>query len=186
MTVLTNPKNINNTFDYTANDQRKKWATPMSGSYLYSYDKERKLKTIAFPSGKLITNTYTKGLLTSTTSPEGITNYSYGCASLLSSAVKGTESIAYTYDGSLLKTDTRTGLLTQSISYAYNNDFRLSSMTYSGASYSLLYDNDGLLNKIGNFTITRNMQNGLPVSISDGTLTNTRTFDGYGELDANT
>ena len=73
MMVLTNPKNIANTFDYTANDQRKIWLTPMSGSYLYSYDKERKLKTIQFPSGKLITNTYTKGLLTSTQTPEGIT-----------------------------------------------------------------------------------------------------------------
>ena len=52
MTILTNPKSIANTFDYTANDQRKTWLTPMSGSYLYSYDKERKLKTIQFHPGK--------------------------------------------------------------------------------------------------------------------------------------
>ncbi len=142
MTVLTNPKSINNTFAYTANDQRKTWLTPMSGSYLYSYDKERKLKTIQFPSGKLITNTYTKGLLTSTTMPEGTTTFQYGCSSLLSKAIRGTESIAYTYDGTLLKTDTRIGLLNQTISYAYNNDFKLASLTYAGASYSLLYDND--------------------------------------------
>lgn len=186
MTVLTNPKSIANTFDHTANDQRKIWATPLSGSYLYSYDKERKLKTITFPSGKLITNTYTNGLLTSTTTPEGITNYTYGCSSLMSGAVRGTEAIAYTYDGSLLKTDTRTGLLNQTISYAYNNDFRLSSLTYAGATYSLSYDNDNLLTNAGSYTVTRNMQNGLPVSVSDGTLTNTRTFSGYGELDNNT
>ncbi|MDP3261205.1 MAG: RHS repeat-associated core domain-containing protein [Thermodesulfovibrionales bacterium] len=186
MTVLTNPKSINNTFDYTANDQRKKWATPMSGSYLYSYDKERKLKTITFPSGKLITNTYTNGLLTSTSTPEGVTTFEYGCSSLLSSAIRGTEKVAYAYDGSLLKTDTRSGLLNQSISYAYNNDFKLSSMVYAGATQTLAYDNDGLLTTAGAFTITRNSQNGLPVSVSDGTLTNTRTFSGYGELDNNT
>ena len=185
MTALTNPKSIANTFDYTANDQRKLWATPLSGSYLYSYDKERKLKTITFPSGKLITNTYTNGLLTSAQTPEGITNYTYGCSSLMTGAARGTEAIAYTYDGSLLKTDTRTGLLNQSISYAYNNDFRLSSLTYAGATYSLFYDNDNLLTNIGSYAVTRNMQNGLPVSVSDGTLTNTRTFNGYGELDNN-
>ena len=185
MTVLTNPKSINNTFDYTANDQRKLWATPLSGSYLYSYDKERKLKTIQFPSGKMITNTYNKGLLTSTQTPEGTTSYSYGCSNNLTEALKGTEKITFAYDGSLLKTDTRTGLLNQSISYAYNNDFKLSSLTYAGASYSLLYDNDNLLTKVGNYTITRNTQNGLPLSVSDGTLTNTRTFNGYGELDGN-
>ena len=185
MTILTNPKSIANTFDYTANDQRKTWLTPMSGSYLYSYDKERKLKTIQFPSGKLITNTYTNGLLTSTSTPEGVTTFEYGCSSLLSKAIKGTESIAFTYDGSLLKTDTRTGLLNQVINYTYNNDFNLSSMSYAGTTYCLLYDNDGLLTKIGNYTITRNVQNGLPLSVSDGILTNSRTFSGYGELDAN-
>ena len=35
----------------------------------------------------------------------------------------------------------------------------------------------------GGYTITRNSQNGLPLTVSDGTLTNTRTFSGYGELD---
>ena len=185
MTVLTNPKSISNTFGYTANDQRKTWTTPMSGSYLYSYDKERKLKTITFPSGKLITNTYTKGLLTSTHTSEGITSYSYGCSDSLTEAVKGTEKISFTYDGTLLKTDTRTGLLNQTIGYAYNNDFRLSSMTYAGATQTLAYDNDGLLTNAGAFTITRNAQNGLPLSVSDGVITNARTFSGYGELDSN-
>ncbi|MBI5604530.1 MAG: hypothetical protein HY879_14380 [Deltaproteobacteria bacterium] len=36
----------------------------------------------------------------------------------------------------------------------------------------------------GSFTITRNAQNGLPESINDGILNTTRTFSGYGELDA--
>ena len=185
MTVLTNPKNIANTFDYTANDQRKTWATPLSGSYLYSYDKERKLKTITFPSGKLITNSYTSGLLTSTVTPEDTINYSYGCPGLLTEVTKGTEKITYAYDGSLLTSDTRSGSLNQTISYSYNNDFRLSSMTYAGTSYSLSYDNDGLLTNAGAYTITRNSQNGLPESVNDGTMTNTRSFSGYGELDNN-
>ena len=186
MTVLTNPMSVTNTFGYTATKQRNIWTTPLSGSYQYSYDKERKLKTITFPSGKVISNTYTHGLLTNTATPEGAISYAYGCGSNLSSVTRGGESNAFTYDGTLVKTDTRTGTLSQSISYTYNNEFKLSSMTYAGASQSFGYDNDGLLTSAGTYTVTRNAQNGLPESVSDGTLTVNRTFNGYGEMDGNT
>jgi RHS repeat-associated protein len=148
------------------------------------YDKKRNFKTILFPSGKQITNTYTSGLLSSTATPEGVTNYTYSCGTNLMNATRGTEGVAYTYDGTLLRTDTRSGLLNQTIGYNYNNDFRLSSISYGGASQSFTYDSDGLLTGVGSFSITRNSQNGLPVSVSDGTMTNTRTFSGYGELDS--
>jgi RHS repeat-associated protein len=183
MTVLTNPRNISHGFDYTGVNLRRTMTTPLSGSYQYSYDKERNLKSILFPSGKQITNTYTSGLLSSTSTPEGRTNFSYTCGTNLVNATRGTEGVAYTYDGSLLKTDTRTGILNQAIGYNYNNDFRLSSITYGGSSQSFTYDSDGLLTGAGSFSITRNAQNGLPVSVSDGTMTNTRIFSGYGELD---
>jgi RHS repeat-associated protein len=186
MTVLTNPKSVTNTFDYTGNNQRKTWAAPLSGSYAYTYDKERKLKTITFPSGKSISNVYAKGLLASTTTPEGMTSYSYGCGSNLSNAVRGSEKVSFTYDGSLIKTDTRSGTLSQAISYTYNNDFNLASITYAGVTQSLVYDNDGLLTSAGPYTITRNVQNGLPETVSDAVLKLTRIFSGYGEVDENT
>ena len=134
MTVLTNPRNISHGFDYTGVNLRRSMTTPLSGNYQYTYDKERNLKSILFPSGKEIGNTYTNGLLTATTTPEGATSYTYNCGSNLLDATRGTERVAYTYDGSLLKTDTRTGLLNQIIGYAYNNDFRLTSLSYSGLS----------------------------------------------------
>ena len=183
MTVLTNPRTISYGFDYTGVNLRKTMAMPLSGNYQYTYDKERNLKSILFPSGKEIGNTYANGLLTATTTPEGVTSYTYTCGTNLQDAIRGSERVAYTYDGSLLKTDTRTGLLNQIIGYGYNNDFRLTSLSYAGASQSLTYDNDGLLTGAGSITITRNAQNGLPVRVSDGTLINSRTFNGYGELD---
>jgi len=42
-----------------------------------------------------------------------------------------------------------------------------------------------LLTNVGSFAVTRNAQNGLPVSVSDGIFTNTRAFSGYGEVDGN-
>ncbi|GJQ59641.1 MAG: hypothetical protein SCALA701_24420 [Candidatus Scalindua sp.] len=183
MTLLVTPKEISHTFGYTGNDQRKEYAPPISGRYLYVFDKERKLKTLTYPSGSQILNTYTDGLLTETITPEGTIDFTYGCASLLSGVINGTEKITYTYDGSLLQADSRSGILTKTISYTYDNDLRLSSITYAGLTDILGYDDDGLLTSAGNYTITRNTDNGLPESVSDGVLTRTRSFNGYGEID---
>ena len=181
--MLTNPRTINHGFDYTGVNLRRTMTTPQSGNYQYTYDKERNLKSILFPSGKEIGNTYINGLLTAITPPEDVTNYTYACSSNLLDATRGIEKVTYGYDGSLLITDTRTGLINQTIGYSFNNDFRLSSLTYGGATQALAFDNDGLLTGAGAFTITRNAQNGLPITVSDGALTTSRTFSGYGELD---
>ncbi len=183
MTVLTNPKNTAHTFTYTANDRRKTYTTPLSGSYQYTYDKERKLRTVTFPSGKTITNTYTNGLLTSINTPERTTTLNYDCPSKLGSMTRGTETMSYTYDGSLITSVSNTGTLNQTIGYSYNNDFRVSSINYAGTTQNLGYDSDGLLTAAGPFTITRNTQNGLPETVTDGTLTVSRAFNGYGEID---
>jgi len=73
--------------------------------------------------------------------------------------------------------------LAQSLGYTYNNDFNTTGFTYSGDTENYTYDNDGLLTSAGSFTITRNAQNGLPESVSGGALTQSRTFNGYGEQD---
>jgi len=185
ITVLTTPKLINHLFGYTANDQSMSYATPLSGSYAYTYDKERNLKTITAPSGSVITNNYTDALLTSTVTPEGTITYGHDCGGKISSITKGAESIGYTYDASLLETDTRTGLINQTLSITYNNDFNLESFTYAGGTETYGYDLDGLLTSVGAFTITRNVSNGLPEAVGDGIVSLTNTINGYGELDAN-
>ncbi|MHB8859985.1 MAG: NHL domain-containing protein [Thermoleophilia bacterium] len=183
MTILTNPRTIGYIFAHNGVDLRKAMTMPASGSYSYAYDKDRRLSSLLFPSGRQITNTYANGLLSATTTPEGTTGYSYNCSSFLQEAIKGAEKLTYAYDGSLLETDTRTGLLNQVIGYTYNNDFRIASISYAGRSQSLSYDNDGLLTGVGSFTIARNAQNGLPESITDGTLSIAHTISGYGEMD---
>ena len=183
MTLLVTPKSFSHTFDYTGHNLRKDYTTPLSGSYLYVYDKERKLKALTFPSGNAIGNTYTNGLLTETLTQESSIGFTYGCASLLSGVSMGSETVAYTYDGSLLETDSRSGILSKTISYTYDNYFRPTSITYAGSTDVLGYDDDSLLTSTGGFTITRNTDNGLPESVSGGTLTQTRNFNGYGEVD---
>ncbi|OPY76594.1 MAG: tRNA nuclease WapA precursor [Syntrophorhabdus sp. PtaU1.Bin050] len=186
MTILTNPKTVNYGFGYNGVNLRNSMTTPLSGNYVYAYDKERNLTSIAFPSGKQIVNTYIEGLLSATTTPEGTTDYTYACGTSIGSITKGTDSITYAWDGILLKTDTRAGLLNQAITYTWNNDFNPASMTYGGTTQTLGYDNDGLMTTASPFTISRNAQNGLPTGLTDGTLSISRSYSGYGELDGTT
>ncbi len=184
LTVLTNPRAVSYQFGYTGVNLRRTMTKPLPGTYQYTYDKERNLKSILFPSGTQITHAYTNGLLRRTETPEGAVSFAYTCGSNLQEAARGLEKVAYTYDGSLMRTDSRSGLINQTIDYTYNNDFRLTSLTYAGVPQPLTYDLDGLLTGAGAFTITRKAQNGLPVTVSDGTMTFSRTFSGFGELDS--
>ena len=116
--------------------------------------------------------------------PEGDIDYSYLCSSKVGSITKGTESLAYEYDGSLLTSESKSGTLNQVLEFAYNNDFDLAAISYAGATENLSYDNDGLLIGAGTYTITRNTANGLPEQVSGNALNRSRSFNGYGELTA--
>ena len=110
----------------------------------------------------------------------------YACSSKIESLTKGPESIVYGYDGKLITSETLAGTLNQTLSYTYNNDFNLSSMTYAGATDSFSYDNDGLLTNVGSLTISRYNdpgvnETGLPYHVSNGNFNLNRSFNGYGE-----
>ncbi len=192
VTAILNPNSIEHGFSYTANDQRESYNTPESGSYVYQYDRDRRLKSVSYPSGQTITNTWATGQLQSTSTPEGLISYGYDCGGgstgspsggRLTFVSKGGESSSYTYDGSLLLTDTRAGTIGETIEYGYNSDLQVGSITYAGQSDSFLYDNDGLLTDAGSYSITRDAANGLPEAVSDGTVTQGRDFSSYGEVD---
>ncbi len=119
----------------------------------------------------------------STVTPEGTITYGYDCGGKLGSVTKGTENTSYVYDGSLLLSDTRLGTVNEIIDYTYDTDMRVGSIGYAGGVELFLYDNDGLLTGAGTFTITRNVSNGLPEAVSDGTVVQGRVFSGYGEVD---
>jgi YD repeat-containing protein len=183
MTALINSAGIYHRFGHNKVNQNSSYITPMSGSYSYVYDKDRRLIETNFPSGRQITNTYENGRLAQTQTPEGNIDYSYLCRTKIDSITKGAESITYGYDGKLIISETLGGTLNQSLNYAYNNDFDVSTFSYANSIVNYTYDNDGLLTATGDFTITRNAGNGLPEAVSGGALNLTRSFNGYGELD---
>ncbi|MEA1948214.1 MAG: sugar-binding protein, partial [Thermodesulfobacteriota bacterium] len=184
MTVLTNPSTINHGFAYNKVNLNSAYQTPLSGSYNYVYDKDRRLKQTNFPSGNQINNVYANGRLEQIQTPEGNIDFTYVCGTNVESITKGTESFTYGYDGKLITSETMAGTLSQSLGYTYNNDFKLTGFTYAGNTVNYTYDNDGLLTGAGSFTIARNAQNGLPESVTGGALNLSRSFNGYGEVNA--
>ena len=182
MTVLTNPSSIDHGFGYNGVNLNSSYLTPLSGSYSYVYDRDRRLTQINFPSGNQINNVYANGRPEQIQTPEGNIDLSYLCSTKVGSITNGIDTITYGYDGKLVTSETLSGTLNQSLGYIYNSDFNLSSFTYSGNTHIYTYDNDGLLTGAGGFTINRNAGNGLPETVSDGSLNLSRTFNGYGEV----
>jgi RHS repeat-associated protein len=184
MTVLTTPSTVDHGFGYNAVNRNDLYETPQSGGYLYTYDRDRRLTETRFPSGRRIEHIYADGRLDYTLTPEGTIDYTYDCGTKLRSVARGAESIVYSYDASLVTGEVFSGTLNLSLGYTYNTDFDVESFTYAGATETYTYDNDGLLTGAGRFTIGRNAENGLPESATGGAMALSRTFNGYGEPDA--
>ena len=178
----TVPTPADHTFTYNGVDKRTGYTSPLHKATTYTYNKSKQVTQIERPSSKTITNTYDKGRLVSTTTPEGTTEYSYLFADKVGSITHGSESFSFTYDGILLTGITQSGLLNHTINYTYNNDFKVTSSTYAGTTENYSYDNDGLLTGSGNYTLTRDAQNGYVTQLTDGTLTQNRSYNSYGEI----
>jgi len=188
MTVLTNPSSAVHGFGFNGVNLNSSYTTPLSGNYTYLYDKARRLTQKKFPSGARISYNYDPAKLESIMTSEGdVTEFTYySCGTKVQSVGRGSETVTYGYDGSLVTSETLSGTLNSTLSYTYNSDFAAASFTYAGGTADYTYDNDGLLTAAGNFGITRNAGNGLPKSVSDTALNLSRSFNGYGETDGET
>ena len=184
MTALTNPSDVDHVFTYNQVDLNDEYQPPLSGTYRYDFDKDRRLVRTTFPSGRQIDNIYDATRLSQIATPEYTVNYSYLCGTTISGMAKGSEFLAYEYDGKLVTSETLSGTLNAALGYVYNNDFNVTEFSYAGNAEPYAYDDDGLLTQAGNYTITRTVQNGLPVSVSGGSLSLSRTFNGYAEISA--
>ncbi|HEY9128492.1 MAG TPA: RHS repeat-associated core domain-containing protein [Sulfurovum sp.] len=182
MTTLTTPTPTDHTFAYNGVNKRTNYTSPLQSTTTYTYDKQRRVINVTKPSGAAIDTTYTDGRVTAVTTPEGTTNYNYACQSKVSSITKEDESLNFTYDGDLLTSMTQAGVLNKTIDYSYNNNFIPSSMTYAGVSTAYSYNLDNQLMQSGDFTLTRDINNSLVRELTDGTLTQKRVYNGYGEL----
>ena len=182
MTMLTTPTPSEHTFAYNGVNKRTGYTSPLQKATEYIYDKQRRLTQIIKPSTKSIETTYTNGRITSLVTPEDTYSYTYACGNNLASVTKGSESIHYTYDGELLTSLAYSGILNQTLTLGYDNTFNITSFSYAGDTTNYLYNKDNALIQSGNFTLTRNTNNGLVTKIADEEYTQERNYNKYGEL----
>ncbi|MGZ8237201.1 MAG: PKD domain-containing protein, partial [Methylobacter sp.] len=195
LTSLAPPGRSAHLFDYTAVDQTQGYTPPAvdtnDPATRYSYNKDKQLELITRPDGQTLDWIYdSAGRLQTLTAPHGDTTYNYDSAGRLQSlATPDSVTLAYTYDGALMTSATLTGPVTGSVTRSYDSDFRTKTLSVNGTdAISFGYDNDSLLTSAGsaalgiNLTLKRNSQNGLPTGTALGSLTDSTTYNGFGEV----
>ena len=191
VTSITPPPGPAHLFAYTPVDLESNYTPPDAGfsprNTTYAYNLDRQLTLVTRPDGQTIQLGYepTGGRLSTLTLPGAITiNYAYSpTAGTLSSIAAPGSTLAYTYDGSLLKQTTWTETVAGNVSRNYDNNFRITSQSVNGANtISFGYDNDSLLTSAGSLSLTRSPQHGLITGSTLGTVTDSRSYSTFGEL----
>ena len=189
LTALTPPGRPEHAFGYTPVDLTAEYIPPDvaagTNSTQYSYNLDKQLTRVLRPDGESVDLAYdTAGRLATLTVPEGAFTYGYhattGHLSQITAPDGGT--LDFSYDGSLLTGAAWAGDIAGSVGFAYDNDFRVTSVTVNGANpVAYTYDPDSLLTQAGSLTLTRNAQNGLLTGSTLGTVADTWDYNGFGE-----
>ena len=153
---------------------------PANTQTTYSYDKANRLTKITKPDSSEIDYIYTKGRLSQIVAPNQTINYTYSFNDIVSKISNGNIELNFSYDGNLLTKITDS--YTQSeISYTYNNDFLINSITYAGKKEDIAYNLDSEVISIGNYQISRD-NNGFVSKVSDSNYQKEYSYNSYGEV----
>ncbi len=192
LTSLTPPGQPAHIFNYTAVDQTADYQPPLVGAgsnnTVYTYDKDKALVSVARPDGQSIAiNHDSAGRVASlalSPASQTLASYAYDTTTgKLTTVTVPDGGLGYSYNGALLTQTAWTGAVSGSIGYVYDNNFNITSVSLNGANpIAYSYDDDDLLTKAGNLTLTRSSQNGLLTSTALGSLTEAYSYSGFGEL----
>ncbi|MBI3205013.1 MAG: hypothetical protein HYZ29_25980, partial [Myxococcales bacterium] len=173
---------------------------------LFTYNVDRQLTQTTRPDALLVGRTYdSAGKLDLLTTPTGNVDYDYfgltpcpTCAPGRLQKITDPSGVVleHGYDGMLLKTLTWSGAVAGSVSFGHDSSFRVTSETVAvGATTSPVafgYDNDDILICASPSTcspagtdalkLTLNAGNGLVTGSTHGVVTDTLTYNAFGEL----
>lgn len=190
LTSLTPPGRPAHVFTYTPVDLQEQYTPPNVGaganSTVYAYNADKQLTQITRPDNETLGFTYdSAGRLSTLTLPGGQISYGYNATTGKLSSITAPDggTLAYTYNGALLTQTAWTGTVAGSVSRTYDNDFRVTALSVNGANpIAFQYDADSLLTKAGDLTLSRNAQNGLLTGTALGSVSDTLTYNGFGEV----
>ena len=190
LTSLTPPGRPAHVFRYDKVDQTSSYEPPPvagTGNTVYEYNLDKDLTKITRPDGQTLDFGYdTGGRMQTLTFPSGKLGYGYDATTgKLAEITAQDAKLTYTYNGALLTKTVWTGSVIGQVERAYDNDFRVKSLTLNGANPIMFqYDNDSLLTKAGDLTLTRNAQNGLLEGTGLVGVSDSYTYNSFGEVTA--
>ncbi len=188
LTSVTPPGRPAHTLAYNERNLLASYTAPNLGgnrTTAYEYNADLDLTRITRPDSLQINYTYNAlGQLQTKTTPTGPYGYTYNSQSgqLAGITAPGGITNSFQYDGFLVTQAATTGAAPGSVSYTYNNDLLVSSVSVNGATpIGYTYDNDSLLIGAGGMTLNRSPQNGLLTGTALGNVTDTITYNTFGE-----
>ena len=189
LTSITPPGKSAHDFSFTSVDEISGYTPPAvagTGATNYGYNVDRELTTITLPDGSMIKYGYdSAGRLATTTTPTETINYSFDgtTGNLNSASITAGEAMAFGYNGPLPISETWTGTVAGSVTRSYDNNFWITSESINNSNtINFTHDNDGLLTKAGALTLKLDPKDGLIKGTTLGSVTDTRTYDTYGEM----
>ena len=189
LVALTPPGGSAHRFAYTPVNLRSAYTPPTlpgTGGTTYSYDADRDAVTVARPDGTTVNGGYdSAGRLASLTTPTTTIDYtsSASTGNQVAASVTGGEALAYGYIGSLPTSSSWTGAVAGDVNVAYDDNFWVTSQTVNNVhQIDFAHDNDGLLVQAGSLVLARDPENGLITTTTLGGTSDTRTYNGFGEL----
>jgi RHS repeat-associated protein len=188
VTSITPPGRPAHTFGYNALDLLTSYTPPAivgTGPTQFAYNLDRQLTTITRPDALTLTYAYdAAGRLQTLTTPNGAYGYTFNATTGNPSGITapGGGSLSFAYDGPLRISTTWAGIVAGSVSRTFDNNLRVTSQSVNGSGIPFTYDDDSLLVFVGSLGIDRNAQNGLITGTTLAGVTDTRGYNGLGEL----
>jgi RHS repeat-associated protein len=181
LTAVTPPGGSEHQFAFTAVDLLSSYAPPIvsgTGVTTYRYNKDRQVTLITRPDTSTIAMAYDgAGRLSTMTTADGDYSYHFAGGLLTSVSAPDGGTLIYGYDGSLLASESWTGIVAGTVSRQFDDNFRVVSEN----NVARTYDADGLLTASGAFAVQRDPQSGLITSTTLGNVSDSRTYNNYAE-----
>lgn len=190
LTLITPPNGDVHTFAYDATGRLASYTAPSVGSSsdvtTYTYDADAQVASVLRADGSLVAFDYDDGgHVTTITHPGGSVSIdrdsTTGSVSRLTAADGG--EVVPSWDGSLLLGETWTGDVAGAVSYEWDDDLRIASISVaSGDVVDYVYDDDGFVESVGDMLIDLDVASGDTTGTVLAQVETSVTLDTFGEL----
>jgi RHS repeat-associated protein len=198
LTSVLTPTGQTHTPTYDEVNNPAGWTGPGLGAEILDRNLDQDLVTQTLPGGDAMTRSYDGGgRVSGETTASAVAAFGYvgttervGATSWDPTGPGTTQGLTYQYDGLRTTRMTFTGPGAGQVQVGYDDEFKVDALTITSGvdnvSLPLAHDADGWITGYGGFTFTRGGPAGAATEISDGTGTQTLTYDQYGDWDQRT